>query len=100
MEGRIARDSRIVDENVDRADLLSDFLQTLGAILVVRNVPFIDRNAGVGLELLGRQIIPMIGRGNLLPRLLQGIADSRANPARPPAHNRHSRHVGLPKFSP
>ncbi len=92
----VACDSRVVDEDVEGTDLLGDLPQTFGAFLIIRHVPFKDRDAGVRPERLGGRVVAVVRRRDAISRRLQGFADGRADPARSTAHHRHSRHVRLP----
>ena len=53
-----------------------------GASLVIRNVPLVDVDAGLGLEFGGRLVVAGIIRGDLVAAPLQGLGNRRADAAR------------------
>ena len=51
MEKAVAGDAGIIDQDIDRAEVLFDFGEAGGTGVVARHVPLVDRNAGLGFEL-------------------------------------------------
>ncbi len=51
VEHGIAGDAGIVDEDLDRAEIGLDLGNTLAAGIIVGHVPFVDRDAGIHLEM-------------------------------------------------
>jgi hypothetical protein len=58
VEHGVAGDAGIVDQHLDRAEIGLDLLEAGGAGIVGGDVPLVDRNAGRGLELLRRRVLP------------------------------------------
>ena len=65
MEHAVAGDAGIVDEDVDGAELGLDRLDARLAGGGVGDVELVDRDAGLGLELLRRLVVAAIIRGDL-----------------------------------
>ncbi len=63
-----------------------DLLETCGAGLVRRDVPFVDRNVVRDLELLGGFVIAAVVGRDLVTRSLQGPGYRFADAARSPGH--------------
>jgi hypothetical protein len=81
-------DTGIVDEHIDRAEVGLDILDARRAGVERTHVPFIDGNAGLGLELVRRSVVAGITGGDLVACGLQRLADRRANaPRSPPVTN-------------
>ena len=63
VEEAVAGDAGIVDQDVDRPVLGLDLGDAGGAGVVIADVPFVDRDAGLRLELGGRLVIAgIVGR--------------------------------------
>ena len=73
----VARDAGIVDQHLDRADLVLDIDDALLAGDVVAHVPFEDRDLGFLLEGLGGIVIAAIIGGDVIAGLLQSLGRSR-----------------------
>ena len=65
VEHSVLGDAGVVDQDVDRPELLRDLRQPRSAFVVVGHVPLVDVNAGLGLELGRRIIVRVIGRRDL-----------------------------------
>ncbi len=93
---RVAGDAGIVDQHVDRSELGFDLLDAGGAGIEGRDVPLVDGDAGLGLELLRRLVIAgVIGRDFIAGRL-ERLANGRANAARTARDQRNAGHDVLP----
>src|SRR3546814_16822543 len=68
----------------------------------IADIPFVDVNAVLVLELPRRVIVAAVGGGDRVAGLLHRYRDGCAAPARPPGHHRHARHPPppLPPASP
>ena len=93
VERAILGDAGIVDEHIDRTEVSLDLLDAGGAGIERAHVPFIDGNAGLGLEFVGRRVIAGVAGGNLVAGGLQRLADRRANAPRSPGHQCNTCHV-------
>jgi hypothetical protein len=71
VERAIPGDAGIVDEHVDRAEVGLDLLDTGGAGVERTHVPFIYRDASLGLEFVRRRVIAGITGGDLIACGLQ-----------------------------
>jgi hypothetical protein len=70
MEGGIAGNSCIVDEDIDRSEIFANFLHPFDALFIAGDVPFIDRNSGLFLEFGGCRVIAgVIGSDFITSRL-------------------------------
>jgi len=85
-ERRVPGDACIIDEDVDGSKVRLDLLQALGAFLVIGHVPFIGRDARLGLEFRGGCIVTVVSCRDVISRCLQSRADGRTDPTRPAAH--------------
>ena len=85
MEHAVAGDAGIVDEHVDRPELGLDLASRPAAEAAgVGNVPFEDRDAGLGLELRRGLVIAVIGRGDRVAGRLQPFEIAAPMPRVPP----------------
>src|SRR6202023_4119065 len=92
-------DAGIVDEHVDRADVGLDLLDAGSTGVERGDIPFVDGNAGLALELLGGGIIARITRRVLVSRRLQRLADRSPNAARTARHQCNTCHLSPPHSS-
>ena len=81
MQHAVAGDAGIVDKDVDGAEVFRHLRQTGRAGLEIRHVPFVDRDAGVGLELRRGFIVAGVVGCDAIAGSLQRLADGRANSA-------------------
>ena len=93
MEGGILGDAGIVDQHVDRTEIRLDLLDAGGAGLERTDIPFIDRDAGLGLEFFRRRVIACVARRDLVACGLQRLADRSPNASRSPRHQCNTCHV-------
>ena len=93
VEHGVAGDAGIVDQHLDRAEIGLDLLEAGGAGLVGGDVPLVDRDAGLGLELLRRLVVAAVVGGDLVAGGLQRLRDRRADPARSARHHRNACHA-------
>ena len=84
VEHGIAGDPRVVNEDIDRPDFATDFSEPFGAGLVVRHIPFVDRDSRLRLEFRRGFVVARIVRGDRVTRRQQGLADGGTNPRVPP----------------
>src|SRR6185503_12927208 len=75
----VAGDAGIVDQHVDRPDLVRDLLDAALTGFEIGDIPFIARNAGVLREVLGVLAIAEIGGGDAKPRFLEHAAGRLAD---------------------
>ena len=68
VKGAVAGDAGIVDQHVDRAEIGLDLLDARGAGVERTDVPFVDGNAGLGLEFLRGGVVAGIVRRDLVAR--------------------------------
>ena len=71
---------------------LGDFGEALGAGVVIADVPFVDRDAGLGLELLCRGVVAGVVRGDAVALVLQCCGNGVANATRATSNNGNARH--------
>ena len=95
VEHAVLGDAGIVDQYVDRPELRLDGLEIGRAGLVVADIPFAHRDAGLGLEFLRRLVIAGIACHHLVAFLLERLGDGGTNAACPAGYDRHSSHVFL-----
>ena len=93
---RVAGDAGIVDQHVDRAEIGLDLLEAGGAGVEGRDVPLVDGDAGLGLELLRRLVIAGVVGRDLVAGRLQRLRDRRADAARSARHHRNACHDAPP----
>ena len=93
VERRVAGDAGIVDQHLDRPEIGLDLLQARRRRRRRTNVPFVDRDAGLGLEFLRRLIVAAVIGGNLVAGRLQRLRDRRADTARAARHHRYACHT-------
>ena len=70
MEHPVVGDPGVVDENIDRAEVLADLRQSGHALFVFRHAPLVGVNAGLHLEFGGGFIVGVVGRRYLAPSRL------------------------------
>src|SRR5713101_6288766 len=87
VEGAILGDAGIVDQHVDRTQIRFDLLDASGAAVERTDVPFIDGDAGLGLEFFRRGVIACVARRDLVACGLQRLADRSPNASRSPVTN-------------
>ncbi len=92
MQHGIARDAGIVDQDVDRAESLGDLGHALGTGVEVTYVPFVDRNAGLDLELLRGGIVAGVVRSDTVALVLECCGNGVANATRATSNNGNARH--------
>ena len=81
MQLRIARDTGIVDQHIDRAEIGFDLFDARRASLERGHIPFVDRDAGFGLEFLRRLVVAAVIGGDLIACGLERFGDCRADAA-------------------
>ena len=96
LEHGVARDAGIVDQHLDRADLVLDIDDALLAGDIVAHVPFKDRDLGFLLEGLGGVVVAAVIGGDLVAGLLQSLANGGADAARSTRDQSHPSHAFLP----
>jgi hypothetical protein len=96
VEHAVAGDAGIVDEHLDRPEIVLDPGDPFLAGLVIANVPSVHRNAGLFPECAGNVIIADIAGRNPVTRLLQSNGNCRADPARSSRYQSDPGHVFLP----
>ncbi len=92
LEHRVARDAGVVDQHLDRADLVLNADDALLAGDVIADVPFEDRDLGFLLERLGGLVVARIIGRDVIASLLQCLADGGANTTRTSRDESHSPH--------
>ncbi|MGY3497397.1 hypothetical protein ACVW1B_006816 [Bradyrhizobium sp. USDA 4502] len=93
VERGILGDAGIVDEHVDRAEIGLDLLDAGRAGVERGDVPLVDRNPALRLELLRRGVIAGVARRHLVARRFQRLADRSSNTARSARHQCNTCHV-------
>src|SRR5262249_55500298 len=88
------------DHHLDRAEIGLHLLQSVDAGLVRRHVPLVDRNAGLGFELLRRLVIAAVVGGYLVAGRLQRLGDRLTDPARSTRHHRYACHPPVSSIAP
>src|SRR5215207_2109550 len=100
VEHRVAGDAGVVDQDIDRAEVRLHLLDAGRAGLVVGDRPLVDRDAGLGLELVRRIVIAGVVRGDRVARRLQRLRDRGADAARAAGDECDACHVSsLPSCS-
>src|SRR5262249_59661328 len=92
MEHGVARDAGIVDQHLNRTERGLYLLQAVDAGVVGGDVPFEDRDAGLGLELLRRLVVAAVVGGHLVSRRLEPLRDRLPDPTRTARHHRNASH--------
>src|ERR1700677_4838949 len=92
MKHRIAGDAGIIDQDLDRPEIGADPAKPGDAGLVVRNIPFIDWDPGLGLELGRDFVVAVIDGSHFVAGCAQPFADRRADAARATTHHRYPSH--------
>jgi len=87
VEGAILGDAGIVDEHVDRTEVCLDLLDAGGTGVERTDIPFVNGNTGLGLELLRRRVIAGIARRNFVARGLSDLLIAAPMPLVPPVTN-------------
>src|SRR5271170_1159557 len=96
MEHAILRNASIVDENVDRAEVLRDPCQPGGGRVEIADVPFVDIYAGLGLELRGGLVVAVINSGDLVAGRGERLRYRGSDAARAPGYDRNPAHCSAP----
>src|SRR5262245_17193025 len=92
----VARDAGIVDQDLDRADLVLDIDDPLLASEVIADVPFERRDLGFLAEGLGGVVIAGVIGGDVVACILQRPADGGADAARSSRDESYPCHECLP----
>ena len=87
---RIARDTGIVDHDIDRAKLGFNRSARIDARRVIAHIPFADGNAGAVGKFLGGSVIAAIIGDDKATLFFQFQADRLTNAPRPPGYNRYT----------
>ena len=95
MEQAVLGDAGVVDEHFDRTEILLDLRDAGGAGVVIGNVEFIDRNASLGLELIGGFVIAGVSGRDIVARRFQRLGNRRADAARAAGHDCCSCHLDV-----
>src|SRR5207253_3788182 len=98
VEGGILGDAGIVDQHVDRTEIRLDLLDAGDAGVERTDVPFIDGDAGLGLEFFRRRVIACVARRHLVACGLQRLADRSPNAPRSPLHQCNTCHIEIPPW--
>ena len=93
MERAVAGDAGIVDQHIDRAEVGLDLLDAGGAGVERTDVPFVDGDAGLGLEFFRRRIVAGVTSRDLVAGRFQRLADRAADASRSPCHQRNTCHI-------
>ena len=96
MQLRVAGDAGVVDQHVDRAEIGLHLLHAGRAGFERGHVPFVDRDAGLGLELLRRLVVAAVIGGDLVTGGLECFGDRRADAAGSSRHDCDAWHDLLP----
>ena len=96
MEHGVAGDAGIVDQHVDRAEIGLDLFERLDAGVVGGHAPFVDGDAGLGLELVRRLVVAGVTGGDFVARGLERLGDRRADTACSARHHCDAWHALLP----
>ena len=99
MQLRVAGDAGIVDQHLDRPEIGLDLLDAGGAGFERRHVPFVDRDAGLGLEFLRRLVVAGVIGGDLVAGGLERFGNRRADAAGSSRHDCDAWHDLLPDLS-
>jgi hypothetical protein len=98
VEGGVTGDAGIVDEHVDGTEICLDLLHAFGAGVEIADIPFVDGDAGLGLELLRRSVVAGIARRNLVAGRLQRLADRSSDAPRTTRHQCNTCHIVFPSL--
>jgi hypothetical protein len=82
VEGRVAGDARVVDQNFNRSKIALDLFHTCGTGIIVGDVPFIGLDTGFGGESCGLLIIAGVSCGHFVACILQRGGNGCADTAR------------------
>jgi hypothetical protein len=93
VERGVLGDPGVVDEDIDRTEVGFDLLDSGGAGIERTDIPFVDGNAGLGLELFCRRIIAGITGGNRVTGGFQPLADRRTYAPRSARYQCNSCHA-------
>ena len=96
MEHGVAGDARVVDQHLDRPEIGLDLLDAGSARFVGAHVPFVDRDAGLSLELLGGRIVAAVVRRDLVADGVERLGDRCPDATRAARDQRNSCHDVLP----
>ena len=95
MQQAVAGDAGIVDDDIDRAQLGFDLGEAFLALGEARDVPLVDRDAGLFLELGRRFVIAGVIRRNDVAGVLQRNRNGVADTTRAASDDRNPSHVFL-----
>ena len=87
MQKPIARDARVVDENIDGAERILNLGDARLASLEIADVEFEMRHAGFCGKIPRCGLVAVIGGGDLISGLVQSLADRSADAARSAGDN-------------
>ena len=96
VEHAVAGDAGVVDQHVDRAEVGLHLCEAGRAGVEIADVPLVDVDAGLGLELGRRFVVAVIGRRDLVAGGRQRFGDRRADAARAAGDDCHSAHTSPP----
>jgi len=89
---RVAGDSGVVDEHVDRPEVGFDLAHAFLARVIVGHVPFVGGDPGALGEFARALVVAGVIGSDLHSHVLEGDADRLANAARSAGDDRHSSH--------
>ncbi len=87
VQGTVAGDAGVVDQNVNGTEIADYFLQRFGALPVIRYVEFVSRDPGLPGEAFGRFVVSGVGRRDRVSGILQTHGDGFADAAGAARHN-------------
>ena len=93
VEHAVLGDAGVVDQDFDRAEIGFDLGDARDAGVIVGHVPFVDVDAGFGVESLGGFVIAGVAGRDLVAGAFQGLGNGGADTARAAGDDCNSRHV-------
>ncbi len=93
MHGAIAGDAGIVDDDLHRPQILGNLGQRVLALLEIADIEFVDGDAGLLPEGLGRVVIAGVIGGNFVTGGLKGGGDGGTDTARTSGDHCNSAHM-------
>ncbi len=93
VEHAVPGDAGIVDQDLDRPQIGLDLGDALDAGVVIGDRPFVDRDAGLGLERGRRLVIARIVGGDLISFGLQRLGNRLANSPAAAGYQGYTSHV-------
>ena len=96
VEHGVARDAGVVDQHVDGAEFLGDLGAARFAGGVVADVPLVDRDARLDLELLRGGVVAGVVGGDAIAVVLERDGNGVADAARASRHEGDTCHVESP----